>query len=91
MMRNYFIVLLLFLALNLQAQDKHQVVAEDYQNTGVEMADTFRQEGKIYVVVVVVAIILSGLIIYAVRLDKKISGIEKEFGIKDPLKTKSSF
>ncbi|MEO0333976.1 MAG: CcmD family protein [Bacteroidota bacterium] len=44
----------------------------------VEMADTFRQEGKIYVVVAVMLLIFSGLIIYAIRIDQKVSKLEKE-------------
>jgi heme export protein D (CcmD) len=37
-----------------------------------------RSNGKIYVVVVVVLIILIGLILYLVRLDRKITRLEKE-------------
>jgi len=44
----------------------------------VEMADTMRQNGKIYVVVAVVLAILAGLLLYLIRLDKKISKLEKE-------------
>ncbi|MEM9833670.1 MAG: CcmD family protein [Bacteroidota bacterium] len=44
----------------------------------VEMADTFRQEGKIYVVVAVMLLIFSGLIIYAIRIDQKVSKLERE-------------
>ncbi|NTS42044.1 CcmD family protein [Flavisolibacter sp. BT320] len=47
------------------------------QENQVEMADTMRENGKIYVVVAVVLAILIGLILYLVRLDKKISNIEK--------------
>ncbi|MCU0415752.1 MAG: hypothetical protein MUE33_01085 [Cytophagaceae bacterium] len=47
-------------------------------NNTVEMADTFRQEGKIYVVVGVFAIILTGLIAYLMRLDAKIGALENE-------------
>ena len=43
----------------------------------IEMADQFRADGKIYVVIAIVAIILSGIFIYLVRLDRKISDIEK--------------
>jgi len=35
-------------------------------------------EGKIYVVVLVVLVILSGLFIYLINLDRKISNLEKE-------------
>ncbi len=43
-----------------------------------EMADVFRSDGKIYVVVAGVLIILSGVLTYLFLLDKKISKIEKE-------------
>ncbi len=42
------------------------------------MADTMRSNGKIYVVVAVILTILFGLIAYVIRLDKKISLIERE-------------
>lgn len=47
------------------------------QDSTVEMADAMRRNGKIYVVVVVVLTILVGLILYLLRLDRKISNIEK--------------
>lgn len=43
-----------------------------------EMADTMRSNGRIYVVVAVVVVILTGLILYLVRLDRKIARLEKE-------------
>ena len=43
----------------------------------VDMADTMRSNGKIYVVLAVVLTIFAGLIIYLVRLDRKISKLEK--------------
>lgn len=45
----------------------------------VEMADRFRAEGKIYVVVAIIAIVLGGLIVYAFSIDRKISRLEKQF------------
>jgi CcmD family protein len=44
----------------------------------IEMADTMRSEGKIYVVIAVVLIILLGLLFYLARLDKKIGHLEKQ-------------
>ncbi len=44
----------------------------------VEMADTLRSEGKIYVVVAIVLVIFAGLIGYLILLDRKISRIEKK-------------
>ena len=43
-----------------------------------EMADALRQSGKIYVVVLVLVIIVSGLLAYLVRLDGKVSRLERE-------------
>jgi tellurite resistance protein TehA-like permease len=48
------------------------------QQQPVEMADTMRGNGKIYVVVAVCLTILFGLFIYVFAIDRKISGIEKE-------------
>ena len=45
----------------------------------VEMAAKFRADGKIYVVITVLVTILLGLFIYVIRLDKKISRLEKDF------------
>ena len=43
-----------------------------------EMADALRASGKIYVVVLVIVIILSGLLAYLVRLDRKVGRLERE-------------
>jgi uncharacterized membrane protein HdeD (DUF308 family) len=48
------------------------------QNQKVNMADEMRSNGKIYVVVAVILTIFAGLIIYLVRLDRKISRLEKQ-------------
>ena len=48
------------------------------QDKKVEMADVMRSNGKIYVVVGVVLIILIGLILYVFRLDRKMTKLEKE-------------
>jgi hypothetical protein len=48
------------------------------QDNSVEMADTMRKEGKIYVVVAVILTIFAGIILYLVRLDRKITRLEKE-------------
>jgi len=49
------------------------------QTDSVDMADKFRADGKIYVVITVVAIILIGLLVYLISLDKKIGKLEKEY------------
>lgn len=43
----------------------------------VEMADQLRAEGKIYVVVTIILIVLTGLIFYLFLLDKKVKKLEK--------------
>jgi CcmD family protein len=43
-----------------------------------EMADTMRSNGKIYVVVVVLATIFAGIFTYLVYLDRKVARLEKE-------------
>ena len=43
----------------------------------VEMADVMHENGKIYVVVAVILTIFAGIILYLVRIDKKISKLEK--------------
>lgn len=48
-----------------------------YGQAQVEMADNLRAEGKIYVVVAIILIILSGLIFYLFSMDKKIKKLEK--------------
>jgi CcmD family protein len=42
----------------------------------VEMADTFRKEGKIYVVITVACIVLVGIFVYLLLLDRKITKLE---------------
>ncbi len=52
-------------------------MAQDSTET-VDMADTMRSNGKIYVVLAVILTIFSGIIIYLVRLYRKMSKLEKE-------------
>jgi len=44
----------------------------------VEMADTFRSDGKIYVVISIMVIILAGLFVYLFMIGKKVSDLEKK-------------
>ncbi len=44
----------------------------------VEMADALRENGKIYVVVLIIAIVFIGLAGYLFNLDRKISKLEKK-------------
>lgn len=59
----------IFFAILLYAQDTAVVRTED--------ASGMRANEKIYVVVAVLATILAGLFIYLIRLDRKISKMEK--------------
>ena len=43
-----------------------------------EMADALRANGKIYVVVAVVALIVTGLLLYLITLDRKVSKLEQQ-------------
>jgi len=53
------------------------------QSNDVEMADALRSNGKIYVVVICIVIILVGLLIYLFSLDKRLKKIEKKSSDKN--------
>jgi undecaprenyl pyrophosphate phosphatase UppP len=55
-----------------------QLMAFAQDNAPVEMADTMRSNGKIYVVVAVILTILAGLIFYLIRLDRKVVKLARE-------------
>jgi len=44
----------------------------------IAMADGLRAEGKIYVVVAIIAVIFVGIIIYLINLDRKITKVEEQ-------------
>jgi K+-transporting ATPase A subunit len=52
----------------------------------VPMADNLRSEGKIYIVVIIILIVLVGLITYLFLLDRKLGRMEKM--INEKYKTK---
>jgi hypothetical protein len=52
--------------------------AQQTVQTSTTMADGMRSNGKIYVVVAVLLTILLGLIAYVIRIDKKVSRLEKD-------------
>jgi uncharacterized protein (DUF983 family) len=47
------------------------------QASDIEMADQFRADGKIYVVIAVVSVVLIGLFAYLFHLENKVSALEK--------------
>jgi len=69
MIRKFFVITaLLFINFLSHAQETTDTV---------DMADTMRSNGKIYVVVAVILTIFAGIIIYLIRLDKKMTKLEK--------------
>jgi CcmD family protein len=59
------LIIILLTSFNLFAQEE------------VQMADQMRADGKIWVVVAVIAIVFVGIIAYLVLLDRKLRKIEK--------------
>ncbi|RTQ45018.1 CcmD family protein [Hymenobacter gummosus] len=53
-------------------------LAQQTAAAGPEMADTMRQDGKIYVVVGVILIVLVGLLAYLFSIDRKVGRLERE-------------
>jgi len=41
------------------------------------MADVMRSEGKIYVLVGIIGIVLAGILVYVINTDRKVSRLEK--------------
>lgn len=64
-----FLFATVFLSSMVKAQDVESKTA---------FGDTMRSSGRIYVVLAVILTILAGLILYLVRLDRKITKVEKE-------------
>lgn len=64
-----FIVLLCMILCN--------IAAFAQQPTSVEMADTMRSSGKIYVVISIICVIFVGLAIYLFSIDRRLKKIEK--------------
>ena len=72
----YLPALLLMLVANI-------AVAQD-----AEMADAFRADGKIYVVVAIILIVLAGLIAYLFLIDRKLNRLERMIDGKKQTKTR---
>ena len=47
------------------------------QRPDVQMADGMRANGKIYVVVAIIVTIFAGIVLYLIRLDRKLTKLEK--------------
>lgn len=65
---NRTFILMLFMLFSLVARA---------QNLNPDNADEMRSNGKIYYVVILIVTILAGLFFYLVKLDKKISKLER--------------
>ncbi|MBK0404502.1 CcmD family protein [Adhaeribacter sp. BT258] len=72
MLKKYAASLLAFFWLLLSIPAFAQNLAE------IEMADQLRADGKIYVVVAVLTVILAGILVFLFMLDRKLSRLEKE-------------
>ncbi|MCX6292033.1 MAG: CcmD family protein [Bacteroidetes bacterium] len=66
-----FLILLMF-AISASAQSANDV----------EMADLFHTSGKIYVVVAVLSVVFTGIVIFLISIDRKVSRLEKTIGEK---------
>ncbi len=53
------------------------IFAQDNAANEPEMADRLNADGKIYVVVAVVATIFAGIIVYLINLDRRLAKLEK--------------
>lgn len=69
---------ILFILIGLFSLSAKNIVAQTVvkEMKQPEMADAMRAEGKIYVVVAVMTVVLLGVLIYLIRLDRKIAKIE---------------
>lgn len=67
-MKRIFVLLCLFLS---------HIVVFAQQPANVEMADTMRSSGKIYVVISIICVIFVGLAIYLFSIDRRLKKIEK--------------
>jgi heme/copper-type cytochrome/quinol oxidase subunit 4 len=65
-------LLFLFVLVSAHAQDANQV----------EMADALRANGKIYVVAIVAAIVITILSVYVIMFDRKVTKLEEKINQK---------
>ncbi|WP_221393315.1 CcmD family protein [Dyadobacter sp. NIV53] len=58
------------------------LLAQTTVDNTVPMADKLREDGKIWVVVAVIAVVFAGIAINMIRLELRVGKIEKELNIK---------
>lgn len=73
----YKILLRLFFFASLSLLTFISRAQDSLRSEAPHMAEGMRSNGKIYVVVAVLVIILAGLIIYVIQLDRKMTRLEK--------------
>jgi uncharacterized membrane protein len=79
----FSLIMMPLLAVPAKAQEAARPAATESVSTGegtaeVEMADSLRRDGKIYIVVIVLLTVLAGVLFYLIRLDQKVSRLEKQ-------------
>lgn len=70
-------------SLQANAQEKIEITSEDYQNSGVEMADAMRADGKIYVLVGIICIVFAGITVYVIQTNRRVNRLEKLLGSQE--------
>jgi ABC-type amino acid transport system permease subunit len=78
-MKKWLMIFFFVISVHVAAQEKIEITETDYQNNRVDMADTMRSEGKIYVVVGIIAIIMGGILLYVINTERKIAKLEENF------------
>ena len=78
----FYLVLSVFFINNVSAQSsgsaESTVVEANAPGAEIEMADRLRADGKIYIVVGCVLVVLAGMLVYLISLDKKVSNLERQ-------------
>lgn len=69
-MKNFILTICLMLSFSM--------ITLAQNSNGVDMASELRESGKIYVVVMVIAVIFIGLAIYLFSIDNRLKKIEKQ-------------
>lgn len=82
-MKKWIILLLMAWSLQANAQEKIEITSEDYQNSGVEMADAMRADGKIYVLVGIICIVFAGITVYVIQTNRRVNRLEKLLGSQE--------
>jgi hypothetical protein len=89
MLKNWVLLLLLVLTLFINqgavaqtagsAGNQPVMVEAGSNSSDVEMADQLRRDGKIYIVVGCLLVVLAGILFYLVSIDRKVGRLEKQY------------